>query len=76
MASCWPVARDGAGGAGLLSRDVGVHQRIHAGVLHGGEEAQDEGLADDLPDRRVRAYGRERQDHQADHDRVATSTLR
>ena len=35
---------DGAGAAGLRARDVSIDQGVHAGELHGGEEAQHEGL--------------------------------
>jgi len=38
-------AGDGTGGAGLLIVDIGINQRVHAGILQGGEGAVTEGCS-------------------------------
>src|SRR3984957_3916575 len=48
-----PRGRDRTGATGLLIRDVGIDQRIHAGVLQRREAAVHKCQQDDYPERRV-----------------------
>ena len=63
-------AGNGARTAGLRPGDIGINERVHAGVLQRGEEPENEDLDHDEPDRSARADGGKQHDHQAKDDRI------
>ncbi len=68
-------AGNGARAAGLRFGDVGIDQRVHAGVLQRREKAEAEHVQHDQPDRRSSADGGEEQDEHAKHHRVGNQHL-
>ena len=59
-------AGDGTRAAGLFLGDVGIDQRVHAGVLQRAEEPEAERLHHDQPDRRAHSDGCEKQNEQTE----------
>lgn len=63
-------AGDGAGHAGVLVRDVGIGERVHAGVLERGEGSVAEREQHDEPDGRVSSDGGEEAEEDSNDDGV------